>query len=179
MDFNIKKCKVMRISKKAQAVESDLCMNESPLKVVSEFNDLCLLVDSNLSWNILEHCIVSKAIKMLGLISRTCTGFDDVKTLNTHFAPFFLSQLEHGSVVWSPYTQQNIDMIEHAQRRATRLILKSDIDYASRVKKLNLQTLEQRRFIADVIFLYKALNGYLNVDLSKNSHFYSMHHARF
>ncbi|CAH3028495.1 unnamed protein product, partial [Porites evermanni] len=23
----------------------------------------------------------------------------------THFALFFLSQLEHGSVVWSPYTQ--------------------------------------------------------------------------
>ena len=53
------------------------------------------------------------------------------------------------------------------------------IDYASRVKKLNLQTLKQRRFMAYVIFLYKALNGYLIVDLSKNSHFYSMHHARF
>ena len=65
-------------------------------------------------------------------------------------------------------------MTEHAQRRAARLILNSDIDYASRVKKLNLQTLEQRRFMAYVIFLYKTLNGYLNVDLSKNLHFYSM-----
>ena len=27
-------------------------------------------------------------------------------------------------------------------------------------------SLEQRRFIADVIFLYKVLNGYFNVDLS-------------
>ena len=150
------------------------------LEVVSEFKDLGLLVDSNLSWNIHEHSIVSKANKMLGLISRTCRGFADVKTLKTlHCSFFFLSQLEHGSLIWSPYTQQNIDMIEHAQRRATRLILKSDIDYASRAKKLNLQTLEQRRFMADVIFLYKALNGYLNVYLSKNSHFYSMHHARF
>lgn len=142
------------------------------LEVVSEFKDLGLLVDSKLSWNIHDHSIVSKANKMLGLISRTCRGFADVIAL-------FLSQLEHGSVVWSPYTQQNIDMTEHAQRRAAGLILNSDIDYASRVKKLNLQTLEQRRFMADVIFLYKALNGYLIVDLSKNSHFYSMHHARF
>lgn len=178
MDFKIKKCKVLRISKRAQPVETDLCMNGSPLEVVSEFKDLCLLVDSNLSWNIFQHSIVSKANKMLGLISRTCRGFADVKTFKTLHCSFF-SQLEHGSVVWSPNTQQNIDMIEHAQRRATRLILKSDIDYASRVKQLNLQTLEQRRFMENVIFLYKALNGYLNVDLSKNSHFYSMHHARF
>ena len=108
MDFIIKKCKVMRISKKAQPVETDLCMNESPLEVISEFKDLGLLGDSNLSWNIHEHSIVFKANKMLGLISRTCRGFADVKTLKTlHCSFFFLSQLEHGSVVWSPYTQQN------------------------------------------------------------------------
>ena len=81
------------------------------------------------------------------------------------------------ALLYGRRTPNRIDMIEHTQRRATRLILKSDIDYASRVKKLNLQTLEQRRFMADVIFLYKALNGYLNVDLSKNSHFHSMHYA--
>ena len=72
---------VLRISKKAQLVETDLCMNESPLEVVSEFKDLGLLTDSKLSWNIHEHSIVSKANKMLGLISRTCRGFSDVKPL--------------------------------------------------------------------------------------------------
>ena len=43
MYFDIKKCKVMRISKKAQPVETDLCMNESPLYVVSEFKDMGLI----------------------------------------------------------------------------------------------------------------------------------------
>ena len=57
-------------------------------------------------------------------------------------------------------------MIERVQRRATKLILKSDSNYESRLKELNLVSLEQRRFIADVIFLYKVLNGYFNVDLS-------------
>ena len=33
-------------------------------------------------------------------------------------------------------------------------------------KKLNLLSLEQRRFSFDVLFLYKALNGYINIDLS-------------
>ena len=52
------------------------------------------------------------------------------------------------------------------ERRATKLIFKSDSNYESLLKELNLVSLEQRRFIADVIFLYKVLNGYFNVDLS-------------
>ena len=44
----------------------DLCMNESPLEVVSEFRDLGLLFDSNLSWNIHVHSIVYKVNEMLG-----------------------------------------------------------------------------------------------------------------
>ena len=52
------------------------------------------------------------------------------------------------------------------QRRATKLILKSDSNYESDLKELNLVSLEQRRFIADVTFLYKVLNGYFNVDFS-------------
>ena len=61
------------------------------LEVVSEFKDLGLLVDSKLSWNIHEHSIVSKANKMLGLISRTCRGFADVKTFKTLHCSFFIS----------------------------------------------------------------------------------------
>ena len=40
-----------------------------------------------------------------------------------------------------------------------KLILKSDGNYESR-----FVSLEQRRFIAEVTFLYKVLSGYLNVD---------------
>ena len=52
------------------------------------------------------------------------------------------------------------------ERRATKLIFKSDSNYESRLKELNLVSLEQRRFIVDVTFLYKVLNGYFNVDFS-------------
>ena len=39
-------------------------------------------------------------------------------------------------------------------------------------KKLNLFSLEQRRFSFDVLFLYKALNGYINIDLSTYVQFF-------
>ena len=60
------------------------------------------------------------------------------------------------------------------QRRATKfIILKTNDDYEQRRKKLNLLSLEQRRFLFDVLFLYKALNGYINIDLSTYVQFFS------
>ena len=69
--------------------------------------------------------IVSNAKRMLGLISRTCKGLFDVATLKTLYCSLVRSQPEYSSVVWSPHTKRNIDLIERAQRRPTKLILKS------------------------------------------------------
>ena len=57
---------------------------------------------------------------------------------------------------------------------SNRLTLKSHGDYETRRTELNLKTLEHRRFIADVTFLYKVLNGYLNLDISSLLNFHSL-----
>ena len=46
-------------------------------------------------------------------------------------------------------------------------------DYEECLKCFNLLWLEKRRYLFDVTFLYKALNGYLNVDVSPFLNFYS------
>ena len=46
-------------------------------------------------------------------------------------------------------------------------------DNEQRRKKLNLLSLEQRRFLFDVLFLYKVLNGYINIDPSTYVQFFS------
>ena len=59
-------------------------------------------------------------------------------------------------------------MIERVQKTTTSLILKlnvRDSDYETRLMELELKSLERRRFIADVTFLYKVLNNYLNLDI--------------
>ena len=81
---------------------------------------------------------------MLGLIKRTCKGLDDPKTLRTLYCSLVRSNLEYCSVVWSPYTKRNTDKLERVQRRATKLILKSDNPYDIRLKKLNLMSLAIR-----------------------------------
>ena len=63
--------------------------------------------------------------------------------------------------------------LERIQRRATRFILKSNEPYDARLSKLNLLTLEQRHFIVDVTFLFKALIGHLDADFSQFLDFYS------
>ena len=103
---------------------------------------------------------------MLGLIKRTCRGLDDPKTLKTLFCSLVRSNLEYRSVVWSPYTKRKIKKIEGVQRRATKFILKTEDDYDPRLRKLNLMTLENRRVLADVTFLFKALNGITNININ-------------
>ena len=58
------------------------------------------------------------------------------------------------------------------QRRATNFILKTEDTYACRLNKLNLLSLEKRRLLADVTFLYKALNGIIDINVEPYVDFY-------
>ena len=51
--------------------------------------------------------------------------------------------------------------------------MKTDDDYGTRIEKLNLFSLQDRRFLLNVLFLYKVLNGYIRIDISPFSQFYS------
>ena len=52
----------------------------------------------------------------------------------------------------NPHTKRNIDKLEAVQRRATRWITRSDDDYDTRLSKLKLLSLSNRRFTRDVTF---------------------------
>ena len=72
MDFNVNKCKLMRITKKKMPFHSDLQLNNNILEETPESCDLGLLfglvTTSKLSWNAHVDKISSKANKILGLI---------------------------------------------------------------------------------------------------------------
>ena len=74
--------------------------------------------------------------------------------------------LEYASVVFSPHHISLIDLIENVQRRFTkRLYGMHDICYVDRLKLCNLELLELRRMHADLIMLYKILNGHICINL--------------
>ena len=67
------------------------------------------------------------------------------------------------SQVWSPLLRQDVNAIEKVQRRYTKYLHgMSNLSYDDRLKQLGALSLEQRRQFADLVFTYKALNGYIN-----------------
>jgi len=79
--------------------------------------------------------------------------------------------IEHNSVVWSPSALHDIDAIERVQKRFTkRLSGFRNCSYEVRSKRLNLQSLELRRLLSDLIWCYKIVFGLVDM----NSHDFFM-----
>ena len=68
--------------------------------------------------------------------------------------------LEYCVQAWRPHLKKDIEKIEKVQRRATRMKMGGEVlDYKSRLKRVGLTTLETRRLRADMLEVYKIMNG--------------------
>ena len=127
MKVNVKKCKIMRITRKKSPLVRNYHINGQSLDSVNIYKDLGLLTSSNLSWNSHIDSITARANRGLGLVKRTCKDFKDITTLRTLYCslvrPFML---EYSCETWTPHTQRNINRLEAIQRRTTKFILKSN-----------------------------------------------------
>ena len=74
--------------------------------------------------------------------------------MNTLYCSLVRTLLEYSRETCNPHTKRNIDKLEAAQGRATRWITKSDDDYVTRLSKLKMLSLFNRRFVRDVTFLF-------------------------
>ena len=69
--------------------------------------------------------------------------------------------------MWSPHYGYVIDKVESVRRRFTkRLPGFHDMEYSARLDKLNSQSLEYRRLVADLILTYKIIFGLTDTDLN-------------
>lgn len=70
------------------------------------------------------------------------------------------------------HIRKSTDKLGHIQRRAEKSIIgKNNVSCEDRLKYLNI--LEKGRYLFDVTFLYKGLDGHLNLDLSPLLNCYS------
>ena len=72
---------------------------------------------------------------MLGLIIIPCKGLKRI------YCSFGRYNLEYCSVLFSPFSRNNIDKLEGVQRRATKFILKAEDSYET------ILSLENRRVL--------------------------------
>ena len=112
MDFNAKKCKVLRVASIRSIDDRDYYLGGIKLDRVDVEKDLGILFSNNLSWN--NHVVVisSKAQKMLNVLYRTCKDINDIRTKKLLYIAWVRSRLEYASVVWSPHTKRNINNLE-------------------------------------------------------------------
>jgi len=77
--------------------------------------------------------------------------------------------MSYATQVWSPSYSTLKQIAERVQRRATRWILQTkqgEISYKERLIHLDLLPLTNDSEVKDLTFLYKALYGYIDIDVS-------------
>ena len=128
---------------------------------MTEEKDLGVIVNNTLSWE--------KPPQLLGLLKRTCPLLTDVSVRRTLYLSLVKSQLCFGTQVLSPSQHYLKAKIERVQRRATRWILRTrvgEFSYRERLERLNLlPSLVLDRELKDLVFFYKCLNGYTDLNI--------------
>ena len=172
MTFNVGKCKVLHVGGDRNVNASYyMGLNTDGARVklqeTLEEKDLGVWMDGTCKpSNHIAHA-VCKANQILGLIRRSFT-YIDCSLMRLLFTSLVRPHLEYGNVVWYPYLQRDIELLESVQHRATRLVPGlAKLTYEDRLRRLNLPSLVYRRHRGDMIETYKYMNGVYHVDSSQ------------
>ena len=91
----------------------------------------------------------------------------DTQTMLKFFTVYVRPMLEYCSIVWSPTNQGDINSIERVQRYYTSKIpCCSTCTYSQRLSILSLHSLQFRRTIADITYLYSIVSGEYDISLA-------------
>ena len=162
LTLNIDKCETIHLG--SNNMQRLYEWNNSQIPTQNSCRDLGIKISDNSKFS--DHCnqVVQRAYYRLRQfrLSFSCKEVD----FKVHmYSTFIRPLLEYNTVVWSPYLLRDIDKVEKVQRFFTRLLPGlGEMSYSDRLRVLNLQSLEMRRIINDLIFVYKLLNELVDFD---------------
>ena len=142
-------------------------MGDTLAETTREEKDLSVYISNNLSPSNHVARAVEKANRVLGIIKRTYVNRSKGNILSL-YKSLVRPHLEYCVQAWRPFLRQDVDNIEKVQRRATRMISElADLEYSERLRRCNLTTLEIRRHRADLLEVYRIVNGIDDLDPGK------------
>ena len=133
--------------------------NEAIIECKSEIRDLGIIMNNEATFT--EHitAIAKKGRKLAGWALRTFQSRERSLML-TLLKVLIRPHLEYGCQVWNPYLAGEISLIEKVQRDFTRKIDDTDeMDYWTRLRELNLYSLQRRRERYIIIYVWKIIQG--------------------
>ena len=159
LSFNDKKVFHLRFNNSCDFSISTYFLKDQPIVSFSSQRDLGILLSDNLSWSNHYSLIVSKALKILGLLRRSFSTSTPVRVKKLLYVSLVRSQLMYCSILWRPRFIKDIMLLERVQRRATKWILDDyTTGYKERLLSLQMLPLMMTYEVNDVFFFLKSLS---------------------
>lgn len=134
---------------------------------VSSIKDLGIILDEKLTFKCHLNYILGKAKSTLAWFKRYSYEFDDPWVIKRLYETFVVPIIEYASVIWSPKYMNDTIRIESVQKQflifALRKLGWNDgfrlPSYKNRLLFFHMNTLEERRFINQIIFIISLIYG--------------------
>ena len=161
MEFHPQKCQILHITNKRQALRQPYNIHGHILEEVESAKYLGVNIHHKLNWNTHINQVVKKANNTRAFLQRNIYQCPR-KTKDLCYKTLVRPQMEYASIIWDPYTANNISNLEMVQRRAARFVT-GDYHRTSSVStmlhQLQWQTLQERRAVNKVIMMYRIVNN--------------------
>ena len=124
---------------------------------------------NNISWSKHIDIITCKTNSILVFLQRNLSQCS-LRVKSLAYFTYVRPVLEYASVVWSPFTQSNIDKIEKVQCKAARFVFNDYYRYSSVTNMLNCLKWESLEHKSTIIMFYKIINNIVSADFSNYLH---------
>ena len=138
----------------------DIKAGDVSIKHVTSQKHLGVYIDENLNWgsHVEYICkIISSKISLLQKLSE----YVPIHVQKQFYQSYILPLIDYGSITWGSTSTANLGRLLKLQKRAARIILKSDFDTssASMFQELGWMPVESRINYNKAVLTYKALNN--------------------
>jgi ribonuclease P/MRP protein subunit RPP40 len=114
--LNLDKCEIMSVSNRVNTVEFNYHIGYVELERVNHVTDLGVVFENNMSFNLNIDKICKSAAKVMGIITRSCSGEFEAYTVKRLYVALVRPILEYASQVWNPQFTTKCDRVERIQR---------------------------------------------------------------
>ena len=158
MQFNAKKCNIMRIGNVTRTFFYNI--NQCILEEVTQSTYLGVTITNNLSWSPHISSIVSKAHQRLGFIRRNLRG-SPYKCREVAYKSLVRSQLEYSATIWDPTLKKDAYSLERVQNMSARWARGQYgvVSVTQLLRELHWASLADRRRHSRLTLIFKILNG--------------------